>query len=61
MRQRDGLAILNTAAERRLTAREVIEFIATAPPELIRHWWCMDPWAMQQLRAKLAELADQNA
>lgn len=56
-RQRNGMAILKTAEEHRLTAREVIEFIANAPAELIRHWQCMDPWAAEQLRLKLDELA----
>jgi DNA-binding transcriptional MerR regulator len=61
LRQRHGLAILATAEQHRLSAREVIEFLATAPPELIRHWQAMDPEAAKQLREKIGELLEDVA
>lgn len=57
LKQRDGLAIVNAAAERRLTPREVIDFLAQAPAEMVRHWQALDPYSMDKLRESLAELA----
>ena len=49
------MAIIHKAEEKGLTARQALQFIVDAPPELLRHWQKLDPWAMGEIHKILTE------
>jgi hypothetical protein len=54
-KRKDGAAIVTAAETKGVTARDALEFIVSAPPEMLRHWQKLDPWAMREIRRILSE------